>query len=227
MRLTEKYTQMKYAAFLVLVLSLGLSACKKYRLNQPAYLNFSWNFFNNSQANNKVVIESGQFYIDQLSIDGKRAEGQDVEIDQNLPYTQTSFYASGSLGLSLDIPVGEYTDFQVSLNVNNTVTPCLLLKGSYNNGTDVIPVVIQWSSSKKMDFKSLNGFTLKKKKDYKITLGTDISKLLSTISSNQWELADISNESGTPTIVVKDSYNSGIYQEIDELLASSLILTVE
>ncbi|MCC6700269.1 MAG: hypothetical protein IT221_02025 [Fluviicola sp.] len=218
---------MKYAAFLVLVLSLGLSACKKYKLNQPAYLNFSWNFFNNTQANNKVVIESGQFYIDQLSIDGKRVEGQDVEIDQNLPYTQTSFYASGSLGLSLDIPVGEYTDFQVSLNVNNTVTPCLLLKGSYNNGTDVIPVVIQWSSSKLLDFKSMNGFTLKKKKDYKITLGTDISKLFSTISSNQWELADISNESGTPTIVVKDSYNSGIYQEIDELLASSLVLTVE
>lgn len=227
MRLTEKYSQMKYAAFLVLILSLGLSACKKYRLNQPAYLNFSWNFFNNTQVNNKVIIESGQFYIDHLSIDGKRVEGQDVEIDQNLPYLQTSFYPSGSLGLSLDIPVGEYTDFHVSLNVNNTITPCLLLKGKYNNGTDEIPVVIQWNSSKLLDFKSLNGFTLKKKKDYKITLGTDISKLFSTISSNQWELADISNESGTPTIVVKDSYNSGIYQEIDELLASSLILTVE
>jgi hypothetical protein len=220
MRQTEKYTRMKYAAILVLVLSFGLSACKKYRLNQPAYLNFSWNFFNNSQAYSKVVIESGQFYIDHLSIDGQRVEGQNVEIDQNLPYLQTSFYATGSLGLSLDIPVGEYTDFHVTLNVNNAVTPCLLLKGYYNNGTDLIPVVIQWSSSKKLDFKSLNGFTLKKKKDYKITLGTDISKLLSTI-------ADISNESGTPTIVVKESYNSGIYQEIDELLASSLILTVE
>ena len=218
---------MKYVTFLVLVLSLGLSACKKYRLNQPAYLNFSWNFFNNSQVNSKVIIESGQFYIDQLSIDGKRTEGQDVEINQNLPYLQTSFYSSGSLGLSLDIPVGEYTDFQVSLNVNNTVSPCLLLKGHYDNGTDLIPIVIQWSSSKKLDFKNLNGFTLKKKKDYKITLGTDISKLLSTISSNQWEMAAISNEQGIPTIVIKDSYNAGIYQEIDEQLAKSLILTVE
>jgi hypothetical protein len=218
---------MKYAVYLVLILTVGLSACKKYRLNQPAYLNFSWNFFNNTQVNNKVVIESGQFYIDQLSIDGKRSEGQDVDIDQNLPYAPTSFYSSGSLGLSLDIPVGDYYEFLVSLNVNNTVTPCLVLRGTYNNGTDEIPVVIRWSTPKTLKFNAQNGFTLKKKKDYKVTIGADIAKLLSTISSNQWEMAAISVEEDVPTIVVKDNYNASIYQEIDEQLANSLVLTVE
>lgn len=218
---------MKYVALLILVLSLGVSSCKKYRLNQPAYLNFSWNFFNNSQNYNNVIIESGSFYIDQLSIDGKRSEGQDVEIDQNIPYTQTTFHADGSLGLSLDVPVGDYTDFHVALNVNNQSTPCLSLRGKFINGAEEIPVIIEWNVSKKLEFKSENGFSLKKKKDYKVTLGTDMSKLFSSISAVQWATANKLNVQGVQTIVVKDTFNEWIYLEINKQLSNSLVLTVQ
>lgn len=218
---------MRYLGMLVILFVFGLSSCKKYKLNQPAYLNLNWGFTNNLPAYSKVNFTGGFFYVDQLTVSGVRKEGANVEVNQTLPITQTSFSNTGSLGLSLDIPVGDYEQFEVTLNVNKADAQTMVLYGNYDNGDELIPVEIQWNVPKKLVFKASNGFTLKKKKDYVLSLGPNVSKLLSSVSATQWEMAAISNENGTPTLIIRDNYNAAIYQDIESQLLNSLELTIQ
>ena len=218
---------MRYLGILLILILLGVSSCKKYKLNQPAYLNLNWSFSNNSQDLNKVVLTGGFFYLDQLSISGIRKEGPNVDVDQTLPVAQTQFTNSGSLGLSLDIPVGDYESFDVELSVNNNSIPSMVLYGTYYNGNEEIPVEIQWSIPKKLVFKASNGFTLKKKEDYTLTIGSDVNQLLSSVSASQWDLAAISNENGTPTLIIRENFNAAIYQDIEDRLLNSLELSIK
>jgi hypothetical protein len=218
---------MRYLGILFILILLGVSSCKKYKLNQPAYLSLNWSFSNNSEDLNEVVLTGGFFYLDQLSISGVRKEGPNVDVDQTLPIAQTQFSSSGSLGLSLDIPVGEYESFEVELSVNNNSVPSMVLFGTYDNGNEEIPVEIQWSIPKKLVFKASNGFTLNKKEDYSLTIGNDVNQLLSSVSASQWDLAAISNENGTPTLIIRENFNAAIYQDIEDRLLTSLKLSIK
>jgi hypothetical protein len=212
---------------LIILFSLGVTSCKKYKLNQPAYLNLNWSFSNNTSSLNKVVLTGGFFYLDQLSISGDRKEGPQVDVDQTLPITQTQFSSTGSLGLSLDIPVGDYESFEVELSVNNNAVPSMVLYGTYFNGNENIPVEIQWSVPKKLVFKASNGFTLNKKEDYTLTIGSDVNELFSSVSASQWDLAAISNENGTPTLIIRENFNAAIYQDIEDQLLNSFELSIK
>lgn len=217
---------MKLVGVVILSVAFLLSSCEKYKLNQPAYLSFQWDFFNNSSSNEKATISSGSFYIDEFEVSGKRVKGSEIDIEQKFPVQNTSFTSKGSLGLSMDIPVGDYTEFSVELNVKDAGIPCMRLVGAYNDGSMVTPVLIEWNVPKSLIFKPANGFTLKKKEDYKITLGIDVNRLFSNVSTSQWEQASVTPEGGIPTIVVRDNYNISIFNDIENQLNSALILTV-
>ena len=102
---------MKLVISVLVCVFLMTVSCKKYRFNQPAYLNFSWNFLNNnSSTTQSATITSGFFYLSNLNVNGVRSEGPAVAIEQSLPESQIAFQAGGSLGLSIDVPIGNYTD---------------------------------------------------------------------------------------------------------------------
>jgi len=173
---------MRLLFFVLLTVALGTTSCKKNKLKQPSYLNFKWEFFEQQSGTFQPVVTGGYFYLNQFRVTGTRVEGPSVDILQALPVGKTTFSAGGSLGLSMDVPVGEYTQFSVELGVVNEVQPCLVLNGEYNNGVNVIPFRIEWETDELLSFVPNATFTLEKKKNYDVTIGVDVQKLFQTIS---------------------------------------------
>ncbi len=217
---------MRLLLFVVLILGLGFSSCKKYKLKQPAYLNFKWDFYQQDPGAFHAVVTSGYFYLDEFKVSGTRVEGPNVEILQSLPINKTTFTSGGSLGLSMDIPVGEYNEFEVELNVNDETQPCLMLFGNYNSGANLIPIRIEWESAMDLAFHPQVAFELKKKKDYIVTIGVDVQKLFSSISVNDWSEATITTENDVPTIVIRENSNNKLFTDINLKLKEALVLKV-
>ncbi|ASS47457.1 MAG: hypothetical protein A3D31_16595 [Candidatus Fluviicola riflensis] len=210
---------------LLLLVALGLSSCKKYKLKQPAYLNFKWEFFEQQSGTFHPVVTGGYFYLNQFRVTGTRVEGPPVDIVQALPAGKTSFSAGGSLGLSMDIPIGEYNQFSVELGVVNDMQPCIVLNGEYNNGASIIPFRIEWGTDEILTFLPSAAFELKKKKNYDVTIGVDVEKLFQSITINDWADANITPEP-TSTIVISENFNHKLFTEIKKQIAGALILKV-
>lgn len=225
---------MRKLFLLILLVGLGASSCKKYKLKQPAYLHFKWNFFNQSAGEKKPVISDGYFYVDKVNVYGSRVEGPEVDIQQVLPVMKTSFEAEGDLNLSVDIPVGDYTEFEVKLNVVDDENFSLVLHGAYNFGssgaiTGVVPFRIEWKKPKVLSFRPDANFSLSKKEDYKVTIGVDVNKLFEGLDHHDWLMSYISNESGVSTIVCTEEgeYNQKILGFATNNLNDALTLIVE
>jgi len=216
---------MRLLFFVLLTVALGTTSCKKNKLKQPSYLNFKWEFFEQQSGTFQPVVTGGYFYLNQFRVTGTRVEGPSVDILQALPVGKTTFSAGGSLGLSMDVPVGEYTQFSVELGVVNEVQPCLVLNGEYNNGVNVIPFRIEWETDELLSFVPNATFTLEKKKNYDVTIGVDVQKLFQTISINDWADANITPEPNE-TIIISENFNHKLFTELNVQLEGALTLKV-
>lgn len=209
----------------VLTLLIGLFGCEKYKLKQPTSLELNWEMVNNSQSNS-VEFTGGKINSDAFSVEGKRVEGEDVEIDQNFPESVISFGVNQGLGLNIDVPVGNYTEFKLKLDANSLNGYSFILNGIYH-GTDDIAVRIEWNTEQVLEFINNNSFELQKDKNYKCILELDNQSLLQDISSLQWQGATVTSENSIPTIVISKDFNSNIFTEINERIPSSLRLSIE
>lgn len=218
---------MRVLIALVLFSGFVFASCKKYQLKQPAHLSLKWDFFNEDPAETKIHVTGGYFYLDNLKVHGTREEGPAVEIEQTMPTEKVLFSNSGSLGLSIDIPAGKYTDFAIDLSVINETSPSMVLNGLVNRTGTLVPLRIEWSVKQALSFLPPGVFELKKKEDYAATLGVDVSELLLGIAPQKWEDAVVSLENGTPTIVVKETSNHVLFGQIDQNLKTALKLKIE
>lgn len=212
----------------VALLLVGIvgSSCEKYRLKQPAYLGFGWNFFDQQSGDHKAVVTGGFFYLNEFKVSGTRQEGPPVDIVQSLPVGKTTFSSGGDLGLTMDIPVGDYTEFHVDLSVIDEEQPCLVLYGEYDKGEITVPFRVEWKQSSILTFVSEIPFELKKKKDYKVTIGVNVQQLFSTLTQEDWQKASTTLEPGGPMIIIRFNNNNHMFQEIDHNLATALKIEV-
>lgn len=213
-----------FVALLLLVIT-GTS-CEKYRLKQPAYLGFGWNFFEQQTGEYHPVVTGGYFYLSEFQVTGTRAEGPAVDIVQSLPVGKTSFSAGGDLGLNMDIPVGDYTEFKVDLTVVHAANPCLVINGVYDTGGDTVPFRVEWNADKVLSFMAENPFELKKKKDYHVTIGVNVQQLFTTITADEWSKASTTLEPGGPMIIIRPNTNEKLFQEINQNLTGALKIEV-
>jgi hypothetical protein len=221
---------MRLLVLTFILVGFGFSACKEYKLKQPAYLSFKWDFFNQIPGPHKAQITGGHFYLKGLKVTGTRAEGPPVEIEQDLPIMKTSFSGGGSLNLSMDVPVGDYNEFEVALRVTGESTlPCMVINGLYDNGSGnaPIPFRVEWSVPIDLKFHPQNPFTLKKKKSYTVTIGADVEQLFSQTTPGIWDEAIQTQENGVWTIVVRQGHNNKIYEDLEVTIPQSLIMKVQ
>lgn len=217
---------MRLLIFAVLLATLGFSSCEKYQLKQPAHLHFKWNFFEQSAGESKAVVESGYFYLKDFTVQGEREKGPGVAITQAPPFVlKTSFKAQGDLGLTMDIPVGEYNQFELKMNITDETQPCLVLFGTITRDGLNHPFRVEWDADQELSFHAQTPFTLKKKNDYNLTMGLNVQKLL---NEQDWSLATLTNEQGVETYVIRAAgQNYKLFMDINEDLQNSLVLNIE
>ncbi len=207
-------------------LLIGLIGCEKYKLKQPTSLALSWKMVNNDSQSNTVELTGGKLNSDVFSVDGKRVAGGDVTIEHNFLESVISFNTNQALGLNVDVPIGNYTDFKLKLGANSVDGYSFKLNGIYH-GSDDIAVRIEWNTEQVLEFVNNNSFELEKDKKYSCVLELDRQDLLQDISSLQWQGATVTMENSVPTIVISKDFNSNIFSEIYERVSSSLHLSIE
>lgn len=213
---------------LLIVVLVGSGSCEKWRLKQPATLNLSWKFHSTASSQGNAVINKGYFYSRQFTVSGTRVKGDPVLITQDLLFDKIEFSTQNDLGIALDVPMGDYTEFEIKTLIDASNHPCIHLEGYFYKGTEQIPMIIEWFDYDALSFKVQNPFYLERKKNYKVYIGVDVEKLLSTVSSSLLYNAPISNENGVPTLVVRNNGTSAnLYNQITAQIPNALVLTVE
>jgi hypothetical protein len=219
---------MKRFIILIFTALIGLSGCEKYNLKQPAYLDFKWKFNSITSSQGEIKITEGYFYSKEFSITGTRVKGSAVNITQSLPVQKVEFTTENELGISLDIPMGDYTEFTFASKIETSTIPSIVLKGVYHKGSEEIPVLIEWSEIDLLSFKILNPISFEKKKNYNVYIGFDVAKLFANVSSSLLYNGSISNEDGVPTLVIRSGgNNANLYVQITNQIPNAMVLTVE
>jgi len=219
---------MRLLILVVLIVGMGAVSCKEYELKQPAYLNFKWDFSNQASGSQQAVVTSGYFYLKKVTVTGTREEGPGVDIEQDLPVMKTVFSSNGKLGLSIDVPVGDYTQFNVALKVVDEESPCMALTGTYTfSSGESIPFRIEWVDGLDLTFMSGNNFTLDKKKSYNAVIGADVQKLFSATIPSDWTDASPTLENGQQMLVISQTSNSKIFGDVNGKIAESLLFKIE
>ena len=215
------------ALYLLLVLVVLGSGCERYNLKQPAYLNLNWKFASTNNSMGNVVVSKGFFYSKEFSVSGIREKGSPVEITKSLPVQKVQFSTQDDLYISLDVPMGNYTEFNLKALIDNSNNPSVRLEGTYYKGTLAHPMVIEWTDLDDLNFKVQNPFFLSKKKNYKVYIGFDVAKLFSTVPSVVWNNVDITNQPGGAQLFINKDKNPIIFNAITSQLPNALVLTVE
>ena len=218
------------ALYLLLILVVVGTGCEKYNLKQPAYLGVNWRFASTCNTQGNYTISNGFFYSKEFIVSGVREKGSPVEITKSLPeqLQKIQFSTQSDLGISLDVPMGDYTEFNLKAMMDKSNVPCLKLEGTYIKGNLTYPMRIEWTNLDDLNFKVQNPFFLKKKKDYKIYIGFDVNKLFN-ISSSYLLSPPIFNENGVETVVIKNNAGQGqaFYDAVTAQLQNALVITVE
>ena len=213
--------------YLLLILVAVGTGCEKYNLKQPAYLNLCWRFHSVSNSQGNYVINKGFFYSKEFTVSGTRVKGSAVEITKSLPVQKVQFSTQDNLAISLDVPMGDYTEFSLKTIIDKSNNPSVRLEGVYTKGTETFPMVIEWTNLDDLNFKILNPFFLQKKKNYQVYIGFDINKLFSTIPSSLSNDPAKPNQNGIPTVVINKDYNVQMFNKITEQIPNALVLKVE
>lgn len=215
-----------YRLLFLLVSLVFISSCEKWNLKQPTHLNLNWRFHSTSNSQNSVTLDKGYVYCNGFELSGTRLKGDAVLINQSTPSSKIQFSAA-PLNVTMDTPMGEYSIITLAALVDNSFSPCMRLEGQYVNGSTINPVVIEWKSSERLNFKTKSTYSFQKKQDYNVYIGIDVEALLSSISANFWSSASITIDNGKPTIFINEYTNTNLFNKINQSLDSALILQAD
>lgn len=215
------------ALYLLLILVVIGSGCEKYNLKQPAYLGVNWRFQSVSNSQGNYRVKGGFFYSNELAVSGIREKGSPVEITKSLPVQKVQFSTQDDLYISLDVPMGDYTEFSLKTLIDKSNNPSIRLEGTYSKGNETFPMVIEWTNLDDLNFKVKNPFFLKKKKDYKVYIGFDVQTLFSSVPTSLSNDPIKFNQNGVSTVVINSSCNVQMFNKITEQIPNALVLTVE
>jgi hypothetical protein len=174
-----------------------------------------------------ITIERGFFYSKEFTVSGIREEGSAVEITKSLPVQKVQFSTQDNLSISLDVPMGDYTEFSLKTIIDKSNNPSVRLEGTFYKGSEPVAMVVEWTDLDDLNFKILNPFSLKKKKNYQVYIGFDVAQLFSTVSSSLLNSAPIANQNGVPTLVINSGNNVQLFHKITEQIPNALVLKVE
>lgn len=209
--------------FLVFCLFLTLFSCKRYNLKQPAFISFN-SEITSSDANSIVKIDRGAFYLDNIKVIGERIEGEAIEIDQVQSANKLTLAYTSSLGISMDIPRGDYTTFDVQLDLNENKLPAMELKGSFMKDGVTYPFTVFWRDNVKLSFLYNGIVSIKKKRTYETKLSIDQSLLMANID---WTDAVLTSKDGGTEMLVNAVTNEGVFEQITYNLKTALIFKIQ
>lgn len=215
---------------IVIVIFYGLFACKKWK--EPTDVNFYVDIEKTATLGGQLTFTGGDINIEYFDFDGDREKGDDVLFTKDfnngllIPFNESQSVPE----LEFMIPQGEYKRIDISFRTyDNNGDVCILVEGIYAySGGGSIPFRFEFSDSEqfKIRAENKNGGNILLDKDVsssaKIVL--DPNYWFQPVPTSYFENADVSDVSGTNTILINKNNNDLIYDIVLNRLEESALV---
>lgn len=225
----------------IITLSLFFTGCtEKDDLTLPVKVEFKIGISENSAKDEYLTFNGGEIGIRKIQFDGKREAGEDVffETDPEINFPSLAFNSSVQPALisDFDIPQGIFNYMKWDINLKEIVIDELIgddddddtdspyiglaISGIYTylSGTTV-PFIIAIDNTELLSVKAYDQdgnsrIVLYVDKDYEAVLLLDPAYAFHSISRESLEEADVSDNSGTPVILISSDENEDLYEDL-------------
>lgn len=206
---------------------LVVQSCKKYK--KPTSVTFYMDMEASPLFNGKLTFSSGYFSLYKLSFDGKRKKGDDVGFEKE--YTsplQVAFDPNNaSQELMFTIPQGIYEKIEMKFETDddNGIVSLKVVGNYQNTSGDNIPVYLEINESEVFELKgtasSGQDIVLDKDVATKAKVLFNVTYWFESVSMNSFENAVLTSVNGTDAIVISNTSNESIYDNIIDRLEES------
>lgn len=201
---------MKPIVYLVIIaITIGTGCSRKWK--QPTHCTFNLDLKTDaSSAINE--INSSNFYINTLAVNGVREQASDINIAQTI---DKQINSNTQELIEFDIPQGTYTELnaEILLSRNSGASHTLKINGKhYFSGGSFNQFRIDITSdilinAESFDADGTNTVILSKKVDRNANMVFDMNALLDEVPESYW----IAASTGPGTIVIDSSSNQSLY----------------
>lgn len=197
---------------------MGWSSCNKKKWKLPVDVTFHVDINRSPADGGKLNFDGGKIVISEFEFDGKREQGDDVFFRKEFTHLDIPFDQNLEVAeLDFEIPQGSYTKIGIRFKANNNAGSSIELEGKYTNDEgEVYPVRLeikddQYYSLVAHDGTGSNVIILDKDIPSNTTILLDPSYWFQTVSDSLLEEAEVSDDSGTPTILINEDENEEIF----------------
>lgn len=209
------------------LLSIAFTSCSKKSStptdpNAPnpndAVVNYQVQAIN--QSSGIVQWSTGTALGKQVAFKGNSSS----RVERYIPiYNDISISSATSYLNKVEVPSGTYTDAEFNVQLTPSRNPSLQLKGTYNNGTESIPVTLNFDQFVELATK-VPTITFEGGKTYTATVKLDLASLMSVISATQLSAA---TRNDTGEIFINFQQNVSIYNSLLNNINNVMQHTVE
>lgn len=217
-------------SFIVIPILCFLFACKKWK--EPTDVDFFVDIEKSATLGGQLTFTGGHLNIEEFDFDGDREKGDDVLFTKDfntgllIPFNESQSVAE----LEFMIPQGEYKRIDIGFRTfDDNGDICILVEGNYAySGGGSIPFRFEFTDSEQFKIRAEN------KSGGNILLDKDVSSSAKIVlDPNYWfqpvptsyfENADITDISGTNTIVINKNNNDLIYDIVLNRLEESALI---
>lgn len=217
-------------SFIVIPILCSLFACKKWK--EPTDVDFFVDIEKSATLGGQLSFIGGHINIEYFDFDGDREKGDDVLFTKDfntgllIPFNESQSVAE----LEFMIPQGEYKRIDIGFRTfDDNGDICILVEGNYAySGGGSIPFRFEFTDSEQFKIRAEN------KSGGNILLDKDVSSSAKIVlDPNYWfqpvptsyfENADITDISGTNTIVINKNNNDLIYDIVLNRLEESALI---
>jgi hypothetical protein len=179
--------------------------------------------------NGKLTFSSGYFSLYKLSFDGKRKKGDDVDFEKEyISPLQVAFDPNNaSQELMFTIPQGIYEKIEMKFETDddNGIVSLKVVGNYQNTSGDNIPVYLEINESEVFELtgtaSSGQEIVLDKDVATKAKVLFNVSYWFESVSMNSFENAVLTSVNGTDAIVISNTSNESIYDNIIDRLEES------
>ena len=225
---------MKKYVFIITVISIIFTGCKKNELKLPTLVNFRMDINRNPDSQNRLIFNEGFIIIEDFSVEGERKEGESISFSKSFPNGLKIIFSpvTDIPELEFDIPQGDYYELVISFSTKyNNGNSNILVKGTYTNYSgDVIPLIFEFRDDD--DFSIVGedddgnaSIILDKNIPVNTLIKFDPTYWFAIVSDNLLNNAQLINIDGQETILVNSDTNEDIYDlVVDRMEETALAL---
>ena len=214
---------------ILLAFSAVVNSCNKKKWKEVSSTNLEMQVstLKVEWGNNYLEIDTFQIQMTSLNLTGKRLQAEDINLSNNLSILNTVTTTSSTQITQFDIPQGTYEPLGMGIQFADKIS----IKGKYyqSNG-EIFNVTMNIDNSNYLFTELLNNgspsITIDKNNPSTIILTIDSDILFSDLNPGIWNAASVSNVGGSNTIVVSNSNNSTILNQVRSKISSSLNGTI-